>query len=227
MNQPRAVMPALAAMILACGAPLAAQAPSGPVANARLRLHLITMVQADQAARMEMVKQMKAHGSIAGISKTAATAMAKVDTSDLKAMKRIVRRYGWPTIPMVGRDGAHDAWLLVQHADKDPRFQMQCLGLMQRAFTHRGVDGIDVAYLTDRVRKAQHERQLYGTQATFHGGTIVLDPVEDPANLDKRRARLGMGTEAQYLKQMAQVYGLAVGSKAGVRTNGGTAGKKR
>ena len=226
MKRLRVAVLVLITAAVACGAAIAVQAPTGHIANPALRKRLQSMVQKDQAARMAMVKQMKTEGSFAGVSKTTVAAMAKVDAIDLNAMKQIVRANGWPTIPMVGRDGAQAAWLLVQHADKDPQFQMHCLALMQHAFKHHGVDGIDVAYLTDRVRKANHQRQLYGTQATFHGKTMVLDPVEDPANLDKRRASLGMPSEAEYLKQMAQVYGLAVTSNAKPANNGGQAGKK-
>jgi hypothetical protein len=38
---------------------------------------------------------------------------------------------------LVGEDGAHAAWLLAQHADRDPAFQRRCLDLLTQAVAGR------------------------------------------------------------------------------------------
>jgi hypothetical protein len=43
------------------------------------------------------------------------------------------RNTGWPGSTLVGTDGAHAAWLIVQHADADPALQEKCLKLMTAA----------------------------------------------------------------------------------------------
>ena len=81
-------------------------APSQPA----LREELLELRSQDQAVR------------------TAATVsvekMIEVDERNTARLKEIIARYGWPTKAMVGWDGADAAWLLAQHADRDPAFQL-------------------------------------------------------------------------------------------------------
>jgi hypothetical protein len=64
-----------------------------------------------------------------------------------------------------------------------------------------------MAYLTDRVRLAEGKKQLYGTQFTFVGGKWKLRPLEDEANVDKRRAEVGLSTLAEYVEVIEKQYG--------------------
>ncbi len=115
-------------------------------------------------------------------------------------------KYGWPGKSLVGKDGANAAWLLVQHADRDPAFQKRCLDLMKEAARKGEVSGQELAYLTDRVRVAQGEKQLYGTQFHTVDGRLVPQPIEDEPNVDKRRKEIGLSTMAEYEKLMHEVY---------------------
>ena len=65
----------------------------------------------------------------------------------------------------------------------------------------------NVAYLTDRVLLAEGKKQLYGTQFTTIDGKSQPRPMEDEANVDKRRAEMGLTTLAEYAKQIEQMYG--------------------
>ena len=49
--------------------------------------------------------------------------LSAVDAVHTARLKAIVAAHGWPTVAQVGQDGADAAWLLAQHADKDPAFQ--------------------------------------------------------------------------------------------------------
>ena len=59
--------------------------------------------------------------------------VATVDADNLAWLKEVVAEVGWPGQSMVGEDGAHAAWLLAQHADQDPAFQLRCLELLTQA----------------------------------------------------------------------------------------------
>ena len=80
-------------------------------------------------------------------------------------MRTQIDEHGWLGKTLVGEDGAHHAWLLVQHADFDKDFQSSCLKLMS-AQPKGEVSGVDIAYLTDRILVANGKPQKYGTQAT-------------------------------------------------------------
>ena len=114
----------------------------------------------------------------------------------------IIKENGWPTISMVGTEGALAAFLLAQHADADPTFQRDCLQRMQAA-PEGEVSKNDVAYLTDRVLVNEGKKQLYGTQFHIVDGKLAPRPIEDDQNLDKRRAEAGMITMDAYRKHMS------------------------
>jgi len=123
---------------------------------------------------------------------------------DTQYLKKVVQKNGWPTISMVGQDGAQAAWQLLQLADDDLGFQAHCLELM-KALPQGEVMLFNIAYMEDRVRKGQGRPQLYGTQHTMAGDSITALPIEDVENLDKRR--LAMGLEP-FEKEQEQVKNL-------------------
>jgi hypothetical protein len=129
-----------------------------------------------------------------------------VDKDDTTWMKGVVDKFGWPGNSLVGKDGAQAAWLLVQHADQDHAFQKRCLQLMQEADKKGEVDKTDLAYLTDRVLVGEHKKQMYGTQLEDKNGAMVPSPIEDEVNVDKRRAAVGLGPLADYLKMTRAFY---------------------
>jgi hypothetical protein len=132
-------------------------------------------------------------------------AMQRIDTENTRRREEIVDRYGWPTYALVGKDGANAAWLLVQHADLSPKFQRKCLDLMTRAPRDQ-INLGDLAYLTDRVLLAEGKKQVYGTQFTLENGKCKPRPLEDEANVDKRRKEVGLGPLADYFKQAESFY---------------------
>ena len=117
-------------------------------------------------------------------------------------MKEIVARHGWPVQQMVGREGAHMAWLLVQHADHDVAFQKKCLKLMTPHMATGQVAKADVAYLTDRVRVNEGRQQLYGTQFHTVEGRHQPRPIQDADAVDTRRKAMGMQTLQEYTAMM-------------------------
>jgi hypothetical protein len=150
-----------------------------------LRTELLALAARDQEAR----------GTIASPDdKVAIEGVMAIDREATAKMKQAVAKHGWPSKRIVGADGASAAWLLVQHADADPAFQKECLGLMEPLVTSGEVAGKDYAYLYDRVAISEGRKQRYGTQ--FDGDDIA--PLEDPAKVDLRRQSVGLGTLVEY-----------------------------
>jgi hypothetical protein len=50
----------------------------------------------------------------------------------------------------------------------------------------------------DRVLMYRGEPQIYGTQYRTQDGVTKLWPVQDPEDLDNRRAALGLGPQREY-----------------------------
>jgi hypothetical protein len=134
--------------------------------------------------------------------------MKEIDNANTERMKAIVRQYGWPGPGLVGQDGAEAAFLLVQHAEL--AFEKEMLPLVEKAYKKGELSGQSYALLLDRVLVGEGKPQVYGTQAKpfdkWNGHEAVLEPIEDEANVDKRRAEVGLFPLAQYKEMLKQLY---------------------
>lgn len=142
----------------------------------------------------------------------------QVDGENTARMIEIVATFGWPTHAMVGKEASDAAFLLVQHADRDPDFQARCLPLLAAAAERGEASKRGVAYLTDRVAVKQGRPQVYGTQylpRLREDGSVAADDqgrfeylmplVVDPERLDERRSTMGLGPWRDYERRMAEL----------------------
>ena len=173
------------------------------VANPALRRELLQRVEQDQAIRNELIKK--------GVEKPDPSVLARmtaIDASNTERMKAIIRRYGWPSPSLVGRDGTEAAFLLVQHAKLT--FQKEALPLVEKAYRKGELSGQSYALLLDRVLVGEGKPQVYGTQAKpfdqWKGHEPVLEPIEDEANVDKRRAEVGLFPLSEYRELLKRMY---------------------
>jgi hypothetical protein len=155
-----------------------------------LRAELRRRVEADQAARIP----------------PDTAAMEAADAANLPWLRRLITDVGWPGKSLVGEDGAQAAWLLAQHADRDPAFQRRCLDLLTAAVEGGEATAVQQAYLTDRVLLHEGKPQEYGTQAIAREGGFVARNLRDSGHVDERRARVGLGPLAEYLALMADQH---------------------
>ena len=188
--------PALEAKLLARRAAL----------DSGLRQELLTLADQDQASRQGVGEFMQRHGSSSREGDSALRALAAADAPRLERIKAIVAAHGWPGRRLVADDGAHAAWLLVQHAPF--AYQQQVLPLLLAALRADDARAGDVALLQDRVLVGEGKPQLYGSQARYpvHPGPPVLDSIADEACVDVRRASVGLGPLAEYLQTLGVTY---------------------
>jgi hypothetical protein len=155
--------------------------------NEELRTELLTRADRDQTARKSLPPAQR--------DARWEQVIAPVDRANTARMREIVATCGWPGSALAGTDGAHAAWLLVQHAPDD--FKEECLPLLEDAVARGDAAPRDLAYLTDRVLMQRGEPQVYGTQYLIVDGRLNLWTVRDPDQLDERRAVLGLPPEAE------------------------------
>lgn len=169
---------------------------SAPRHNPALRRELLAMCEVDQRVRQGFGSQM---------SEETVARIQAVDARHMARMKAMVAQYGWPGRSLVGDDGAHAAWLLVQHADA--AFMARSLPLMEQAVAAGEASPKDYAYLLDRVRMQQGQPQVYGTQFTMGADRkLSLHPIENAANIDDRRRAVGLPSMAEQEKVMREVF---------------------
>ena len=169
-----------------------------PARDEALRAALISRGRQDQAVREVF---------LAGHHQdtTDLRQMADVDADNTRFLKKIVAERGWPGRSLVGRDAADAAFLILQHSP-DTAFQAKALPLIEKAFASGEAEGQQVALLTDRVAVQRGQPQTFGTQASVVNGRFKLDPIADSANVDARRAKLGMPPVAAYMRILDSLY---------------------
>lgn len=133
-----------------------------------------------------------------------AIATATRDHANTAWLKGIVAEQGWPKRSQVGESAAKTAWLLVQHADADPAFQVRALRLMEPLVASGEADRKNYAYLYDRVMLKVTGKQRYATQLTCRGGRLVPLPLEDERLTGARRRAVGLGPLAEYAARAAK-----------------------
>ena len=141
--------------------------------NPRARA-LAVRVAEDQFARMSLsvveTKQLWARGvdTIARQYLTSGATCAQ-DRANTEWLKADLRENGWPTVSRVGPLADRHAWLLVQHADHDPAFQREVLGLLERLVETKETSLRNYGMLHDRVATGEGRPQRYGTQGACTG----------------------------------------------------------
>lgn len=181
-----------------------------------LREQVLMRVERDQEARRAAINWAAKHGVNGVVDENSLSEEEKavyaglgadverIDAENTQWLKDIVSERGWLTYSDVGIDGGDAAWLLVQHADADPEFQQQCLGLMS-ALPKNEVSQSSLAMLTDRVLLKEGKNQIYGTQFVVRDGEWVPLRLEDEENVDARRAEVGLPPMAEYRAMLEAV----------------------
>jgi len=205
-----------------------AQSPVNEIGDEKepeLRKELVKMVVDDQNIRGEFDKFRRARG-VWGLDNKSANAkmdadpqlkkdyleiafrMGDGDRARTARIKEIVNTYGWPGRSLVGTEASGAAWLMVSHAVTDVPFQRQALELMKKMGPCE-VEPTYLAYLTDRVLLGEGKKQLYGSYPTRGpNGELIPQPIEDEANIDRRRAALGLQPFAEYWRRVNKQLGV-------------------
>ena len=154
-----------------------------------LREHINLMTIQDQRIRFA-----KSHTNDIDQIKALNEQINTLDLKNLIEAKEIVKKYGWPKISEIGKDGQNNFWLLVQHADHDIRFQKMALSKMQKWLGTKEIDLENYVFLYDRVQCNLNYKQTYGTQVnwTTNGKASSFRPIIKEDSVDKRRADFGL-----------------------------------
>lgn len=129
-----------------------------------------------------------------------------VDSMNYLLVKNIFNLYGFPGYKLVGKTSSGNFWLLVQHSDRHLDFQQRVLSSMKQHVDSNDASGKDYAYLVDRCLINSGKMQIYGTQLKGIAPSLKLAPTQDTANLDKRRAEVGLFPIKAYLYIVDSIY---------------------
>lgn len=121
------------------------------------------------------------------------------DSLNLIAVTHILDTRGWLGPEVVGGRGNTTLFLVIQHAEIAT--QEKYLPMMREAVKEKRAEASSLALLEDRVALRQGKRQTYGSQIGRDPATntFYVLPLEDPENVDKRRAEVGLPPLADYV----------------------------
>ncbi len=174
--------------------------------DSALITELQQMADSDQAVRQNANAITEKFGRNSPRADSVRRAITASDAPRVARMQAIIAAHGWPGRHLVGDDGAHNAWVLIQHAPL--AVQQKDLPLLLAAVRHDDARADDGAYLEDRVLVGEGKPQIYGTQTRFSDtpGPPILDPIANEACVDVRRRKVGMGPLADNLKLLGIRY---------------------
>ena len=167
------------------GIAASASDPSDGCAEPTLRRELLQRRDVDQSARNAL--------TASPTSKEALDSVLSVDADNARFMRGILAACGWPKRSLVGDEAAKAAWLLTQHADMDPQYQVLAGQQMKLAVLEGEADARQLASLVDRNRRLNDQPQVYGMQYFASAqGVIEFYDIVTPAQLDERRLEIGL-----------------------------------
>lgn len=136
----------------------------------------------------------------------AAGTLLEANAGHADRLGRHVEADGWPGLRRVGPDGTDAAWMLAEHADAANERRRGWLGPLREAVERGEADPRHLATLADRVAAVAGEPQPYGTIVLLaDDGEVEFPlPVADPAQLDRRRAEIGLPPVAAEAAALAE-----------------------
>jgi len=169
--------------------------------NKPLVAQLDSIFTEDQMYRKQIADIDKKYGSNSKEMKNHWKIIQEKDSINLIKVKAILDKYGWLGADIVGGQGNTTLFLVIQHSDQAT--QEKYLPMMREAVKNGKAKGSSLALLEDRVALGQGKRQIYGSQIWRDQETqaYYVAPLEDPANVDKRRAEVKLGPLAEYVNR--------------------------
>lgn len=129
--------------------------------------------------------------------------MCETDGDNTAWLKADLEANGWYRISVFGDLPSRAAWVMIQHADRDPAFQQQMLALLQPLALEKEVEPWDVALLYDRVAINAGRPQRYGSQGRCVARNVWgPQPLEDETRVDEYRASVELPPLAEYAAHM-------------------------
>lgn len=180
--------------------------------NKELSALLDTVYHEDQSGRLKIDSLQKLFGWKSEQVQSLVKTIHIQDSINLIRIKNIIDTYGWLGPNEVGKQGAQTIFLVVQHADS--LTQVTYLPLMQEAVKKGKARPQDLALLEDRILTNQGKEQIYGSQVrTNEAGNYEFFPIKDEANVNKRRASVGLQPLEEYAKYFDIKYVLPKSKK--------------
>ena len=172
-----------------------------------LMLQLDSIQVEDQKYRLMFDSVQVKHGLNSKEMNALVKRMNTADSINLIKVRRILDEHGWLGQEQIGVQRNGTLFLVIQHSDLPT--QEKYLPLMRQAVQDGKAQANQLALLEDRVALRQGKKQIYGSQIIQDmNGNYSISPIEDEANVNKRRAAVGLQPLEEYVKRWGIDYKL-------------------
>jgi len=160
---------------------------------------LDTIYQEDQGLRREITEVEAQYGRNSDEMKAHWKTIAEKDSINLIKIQKILDERGWLSPEIIGGKGNMTLFLVIQHSPIE--IQEKYLPMMREAAKKNNARPSSLALLEDRVALRTGKRQIYGSQIARDSetGEFYVSPIENPEEVNKRRAEVGLGTIEDYI----------------------------
>jgi hypothetical protein len=160
---------------------------------------LDTIYRDDQQYRMQADSIEKQYGWQSQQVQSLWQTIHEKDSVNLIKVEKILQERGWLGADVVGDQGNITLFLVIQHSNL--KTQEKYLPMMREAVKNGKASGSELALLEDRVAIGEGRRQVYGSQIgrDEKTGEYYVLPLDDPDNVDNRRASVGLGSLQDYV----------------------------
>jgi len=156
---------------------------------------LVRMAEEDKRVRAELAATGELYQGYA-------PRMAEVHQRHARQLETLIDQFGWPGKSLVGVEGSHAAWLVLQHAIGSPELQRKCVPLLAKAVALQDAEPTHLAYLEDRICFFERRPQRYGTQFDWDENDQMTPwKIEDPEQVDEYRRHVGLEPLAEKIEQ--------------------------
>lgn len=172
------------------------------IANAKtdpLIVLLDSIFYEDQNYRIQLDSVANQYGSKSQEFRNHWRLIHEKDSLNRIQVSKILDEKGWLSSDEVGQKGSMTLFLVIQHADL--KTQEKYLPSLREAVIKGNAEAANLAIMEDRVALRQGKRQIYGSQVSQNAktGEMYVLPLDDPDNVDKRRASVGLQPLGEYL----------------------------
>jgi hypothetical protein len=129
-----------------------------------------------------------------------------LDSLNLIKVEKIFAQHGYPAKSKVGSRYSSVAFFVLQHSNLAT--MKKHYALIEKAYKAEDISSGDFALFYDRFKMWSGEKQRYGTQVTDQNqdGKWEFYPMEDEANVNKRRMEMGLPPLEEYAKHFNIEY---------------------
>jgi hypothetical protein len=128
------------------------------------------------------------------------------DKKNQQIVVSTIENCGFPTVEKHGYKSVEAVFLVLQHAGKSLREKY--FPQIKKSADQGDLQWSIVALMEDRMLMDRGEKQKYGSQVLKKNGsdTWTLYPIQDPENVNKRRAEIGLQPIEEYLRHFGIEY---------------------